>query len=150
MSRPDSVLLVLSLTLAGASTSSLAQAAMVAASIDTGLTGSDPMVLFLMWGWIAASALAVACGLIGGYQAIQSQVVSQPAILVFLVLYSITVRIDRVSLGWPWQFHLGIVLGRVGLGINVVGALLLLWFVKAANRSESGAPSRSCAGNGEP
>jgi hypothetical protein len=147
MSRTDSLLLVLVVALAGASTCSAAQAALFVASISPEGTGFDPSVRAMIWAWVAISALAVALGLVGGYRAVRSRDVRRPAVLAFLVLYSVTLRLDNLSMGWPWQCHVGVAVGRVGLGLNLVGALLLIWYLSAARRPRSGSPTASIGGS---
>ncbi|MBI1323152.1 hypothetical protein GC170_08185 [bacterium] len=143
MHRTDSLLILAAVGLAGASSSSAAQAAMYAASIRSGMPGVDSLVIAMIWWWVAVSAFAVVCGLAGGYRAVRSGVIRQPLILTFFLLYALTLRVDNVSLGWPWQFHLGMVMGRIGLGVNVVGAFLLTWYLKAIQRPPDHVPATS-------
>jgi len=139
----DSLLVLAAVGLAGASSSSAAQAAMYAASIHSGMPGVDSLVIAMIWGWFVVSAFAVVCGLAGGYRALRSGVIRQPLILIFFLLYALTLRVDNLSLGWPWQFHLGMVMGRIGLGVNVVGAFLLSWYLNTSQRPPDHVPATS-------
>ena len=134
MTRSDSLLILAGVALAGASSSSAAQAAMYAASIRPGTPGVDSLVTAMIWAWVVTCAVAVVAGLAGGYLALRSGGARQPLLLVFFLLYSLTLRVDNVSLGWPWQFHLGMVMGRIGLGVNVVGGALLMWYLRVYNQ----------------
>lgn len=143
MSRADSLLVLAAAALAGASSSSAAQTAAFATSVRPGMPGVDSLVMAMLWAWIAISAVAVVVGLAGGYRALRSGVLQQPLLLMFFGLYTLTLRVDYVSLGWPWQFHLGMIMGRIGLGVNIVGAALLVWYVRVCKRHAAASPARA-------
>lgn len=146
MNRTDALLILAGVALAGASSATAAQAAAYAASIHVGTPGVDSLVMRMIWGWAVVLTVAVPAGVAGGYRAMRSGNIRQPLLLVFFLLYSLTMRVDNVSLGWPWQAHAGLVMGRVGLGVNLVGVALLIWYRRTWNRPDD-QPAASLVGS---
>lgn len=131
MTRNDSLILLAVVALVGATSSSAAQGLLLASKVPAGTPGVDPSIIRA---WAAVNAVAIAIGLAGGYRALRLGAVRNPLVLIFLLLYSLTLSFDRVTMGWPWQFHAGIRVGRLGVGVNAVGALLLTLYLACAGR----------------
>lgn len=121
-SRRASLFQTVVISLAGASA---AQVVSLASMLLFGLRSSSGASLAFLWAWLVLTSIGTCCGLYGGYRAVRSGASGDPFLLAFLVLSCLTMRAGNLSLGWPFQLHLGMVFGPVGLGANLVGLGLL-------------------------
>ena len=83
-------------------------------------------------GWFAYSVAASFFGLHGGYHALRRGSPKVPSLLTFFLFYCFTAKVGNVSFGWPFQLHIGMAFGGFGLGINLVGIGMVLWWTQQA------------------
>jgi hypothetical protein len=124
--QPSSAFLTAIIALVGAC------AAQVASLVTMLLVGQSQIPTTshgLLWTWLGFSGVAVCCGLHGGYRSLRRGSVASPTLPAFLGLYSLTARVDNLQFGWPFQLHMGMVLGHVGIGLNFVGVGMILWWI---------------------
>ena len=145
--KRTAAIIVLLLALTGAN---IAQQGGYAASVVRDQAGAPDSQLFssaFWFVWLPLAALSAFAGLWGAYRSLREGNLSNGWLTLFAVLFSLTLVIDGVELGWAYvRLGINIKFGRIGLGVNFVGITLLtaLWiergrsFVVASQVAEAG------------
>ena len=79
----------------------------------------------LAWGWLAASGIAGVGGLLASYATARTGDARRPAWGLLLVPYSLAFKVGSYSFGWPFHCVVGMVLGGVGVSVNLLGLVML-------------------------
>ena len=132
--RASSVFLTAIIALVGAC---VGQVASLVPMLVTGRAAIPENVSRLLWIWFAVTGFAVCCGLYGSYCSLRRASVANLSLPTFLLLYSVTARVENLQFGWPFQLHMGMVFGRVGIGLNLVGVGMIIWWLVIRNRETS-------------
>jgi hypothetical protein len=142
-------MIVLVVALTGAN---IAQQGGLAATVVANQAGAPQTELFsnVFWFfWLPTAGLATFAGLWGGYRALCEGNLSNGWLTLFAVLFSIVLKVDGLELGWSYlRFAINFTVGRIGLGVNVVGIILLATLWVERGRS-TGVPSRASSPGGD-
>ena len=124
--KSSSIFLTIAIILVGASA---AQVVSLVSMLFASRPAVPANISGVLWAWLGFTGFAVCCGLHGGYQAFRRGSVRSLSLLAFLVFYCVTARVNNISFGWPFQLHMGMVFGHFGIGLNVVGVGMILWWI---------------------
>ena len=147
LSKSAAVFLTITTLLVGAT---LAQAAALAATLVFSRSNLPANAQGVAGIWFFVNMLAVFLGIAGTYRALRRGSEARRMILAYFLVYSIALRYETVSLGWPFQLHLGLALGRGGIGVNLVGVAMAIWWftlktIEAARADATDSVARAVA-----
>ena len=82
--------------------------------------------LYSCWGLL--NSVATALGVAGIYRAYRRAATGRLTLLAFLILYSGTFRANNLAFAWPFQANVGMFIGTGGVGVNLVGVAMIVWW----------------------
>lgn len=107
------------------------------------LSQTFPRIIYVgFWIWLLGAVSSLLCLTIGSYLLLRHGKTANHFIFTYLVLVSLEFKTNIVKFNWlPFSLSFYLQLGDVGIGINFVGLLLLVWYLRLIRSSRGVSPS---------